>query len=117
MHQRTKEETIQFVSNYCTNNLGTYKPLNLYFFGSRANGIPRPESDYDFFLVVSDSSPEEVNTGGSLHSKLYDEFEAVRLKEGFYLIDLLIQRYTSFSESKLNNSTFAYQAVKGQLIF
>lgn len=29
-----------------------FKPLRLFFYGSRANGTHRPDSDYDFVMVL-----------------------------------------------------------------
>jgi predicted nucleotidyltransferase len=30
-----------------------YKPLRLFFYGSRAQGMHRPDADYDFVMVLS----------------------------------------------------------------
>ena len=35
------------------------RPEAVYLFGSRASGDARPDSDYDFLVVVSDSLPRE----------------------------------------------------------
>ncbi len=39
-----------------------FKPVRMFLFGSRANGAARPDSDYDFALVVPGNKRTRANT-------------------------------------------------------
>ena len=43
----------------CSGWSAFYHPHAIYLFGSRASGNPRPDSDYDLYVVVPDDTPPE----------------------------------------------------------
>ena len=60
----------------CKSMVGKGVIKTIYLFGSRAKGTARPDSDYDFLVVVSDAF--------SLHDKdaLYDQVIDILLESG-----------------------------------
>lgn len=51
-----------------------YKPLRLFLYGSRANGSARPDSDYDFVMVLSEfDSKNKYNLMSSITTALRHE--------------------------------------------
>ncbi|HEY9869511.1 MAG TPA: nucleotidyltransferase domain-containing protein [Candidatus Obscuribacterales bacterium] len=48
-----------------------YHPERIYLFGSRARGSARLESDYDFLVVVSNNSPDELKSAGKAYEALW----------------------------------------------
>lgn len=110
MYSSFDPETLKFVENYCRQNLACYGLSALYFFGSRAYGRTRSDSDHDFYAVVSDTSPSDINTGGALHTKIYDAFNLARTQAGLKGIDLLIVHQTVFQNQSGQVGTFANEA-------
>lgn len=103
-------KTLSFVEEYCRRNFAIYGFSALYFFGSRAHGNPRSNSDHDFFAVVSDSAPYDINTWGALHTKLLDDLNRARGRAGLNYIDLLIARQTDFQDQSVQMGTYAHTA-------
>jgi predicted nucleotidyltransferase len=53
-----------------------YKPLRLFLYGSRANGSARPDSDYDFVMVLSEfDSKNQYELMSSITSTLRNELD------------------------------------------
>jgi len=49
-----------------------YQPERIYLFGSAARGQASPDSDYDFMVVVPDSTPRELRETPRVFKVLYD---------------------------------------------
>lgn len=47
-------------------------PDKIYLFGSVARGDARPDSDYDFLIVVADDAPRDILSGRRPHSAVSD---------------------------------------------
>jgi len=47
-----------------------YEPERVYLFGSAARGDSGPDSDYDFMVIVPDSSPKPLRQSKTLHERL-----------------------------------------------
>lgn len=103
-------ETVQFVIEYCKENLGQYGLSHLYLFGSRAYGSPRDNSDHDFAAVVSDAAPAEVSTGRAIHTQIFGHLNRERIRAGLKGIDLLIFRQSYFLATADEDGTFAHAA-------
>lgn len=106
-------KTIVFVSDFCYRSLCEYGYCALYFFGSRAVGKHRPNSDHDFLAVVSDEAPPEITSGCSLGLKIFEKLETERTREGLGQIDFLTMRANSFFADSNKPGSFAYSAAKG----
>ena len=49
-----------------------YHPERVYLFGSAARGDAGPDSDYDFMVVVPDSTPPEIRSSPDVFKALLD---------------------------------------------
>ena len=49
-----------------------YDPLRVYLIGSSARGDAREESDFDFLVVVPDSTPPSQLFDGGIHKALWE---------------------------------------------
>jgi predicted nucleotidyltransferase len=47
-----------------------YNPQRVYLFGSAARGDAGPDSDYDFMVIVPDSTPKPHRQTKALHERL-----------------------------------------------
>src|SRR5262245_25390079 len=86
-----------------------YHPLQVWLFGSRARGDARPTSDWDLFVVVPDSTPEEA----------LDPLLAWRLRKlsGIYA-DVIPFRVSEFQEDRTTVNTLPYEvAHQGVLLY
>lgn len=53
-----------------------YKPLRLFLYGSRANGTHRPDSDYDFVMVLSEfDNQKRHQLMSSISSQLWKDLD------------------------------------------
>lgn len=110
-HQDPK--ILKFVKEYCLQYLSGYGILSLYFFGSRVNGVPRLDSDHDFFLVINDGTSHEITTGTSGHMRIFTDLDSRRRAAGLGAIDLLIARNSYFMQESTKRGTFAHAAKNG----
>ena len=69
-------------------------PLKIYLFGSYAYGTPKPDSDYDFYIVVDNS---RFNT----HEEAMNAYRAIRHVRS-KPVDILVGTDRSFEECKLD---------------
>lgn len=67
-------------------------PLKVYLFGSFAEGAAKEESDYDFYVIVSDNEKNLLE----LTKKAY---RAIRGKK-YRPVDIVIVRKSTFEERK-----------------
>lgn len=108
---------LEFVKEYCLNNLSKYGILSLYFFGSRFNGLPRHNSDHDFYLIINDIKAHDIITGSAGHMKIFMDLDSKRRKDGLGAIDLLISGNSYFLQESVKSGTIAHAAKSGmQLI-
>lgn len=82
---RKKKDTIeiQFVNKITT--LFPSQISKIFFFGSRAMGVPKPGSDYDFLIVLSEKDRRVING-------LYDVVTDFLLR---YRVDISLKIYTA----------------------
>lgn len=72
--------------------LETIKPNQIYLFGSFANGSFNDQSDYDFYLTVSDTAGDIVH----LSQKAYKSLRGIRKRP----VDIIINYQSSFQKRK-----------------
>ena len=84
-------------------------PLKIYLFGSFAEGKQTEESDFDFYVVVSDDTKDMVETT----AKAYKSIRHVKQRS----VDIIVEINSRFEERKymatLENEVFT----KGILIY
>jgi predicted nucleotidyltransferase len=78
-------------------------PLEIWLFGSRAEGRARPDSDYDLLVVMPDSTPEAQ----------LDPVRAWRLgREVGVVADIIPCLRSEFDEEKFESDTLAQAAYR-----
>ena len=70
----------------------TLSPKQIYLFGSFAKGTNNDNSDYDFYIVVSDNSGDRV----SMSQKAYKSLRGIRKRP----VDILIGYESTFNDRK-----------------
>ena len=84
-------------------------PLQVYLFGSFANGTSREDSDFDFYIVVDDDSPDLVD----LTVEAYKAIRYVRTRP----VDILVGKKSRF-EARKNMPTVEREVYrKGVLLY
>lgn len=63
----TKQETVEEITRRLVE---FYQPIRIYLFGSEARGDAGPDSDFDFLVVVPDSTPDSVFRNGEVYGRL-----------------------------------------------
>lgn len=95
-----QEERLPYLLELCREDLGAEE---VWLFGSRARGDNRPDSDWDFLVVVGDDVPEEA-------------LDPVRIwqvgRASGVLADLLTVRRGEFNDSQDAVTTLSYIARK-----
>jgi len=71
----------------------TAAPERVYLFGSYAYGVPRPDSDYDFYVIVPDGSDRPSTTMENIYQALYK-------KTGNKSVDILVKYSSDFAGRK-----------------
>ena len=104
------ESTIGYVVDWCQKFLAEYGLVELYLIRSRARGTARGNSDYDFYAVVSDAAPVEIETGRKGHERICKAFRN-SLPAGFSSIDILISRTVNYEKMKDDVDTIAHRCV------
>jgi len=84
------EKFIADVASHISNALPVEK---IYLFGSRAYGTPRPDSDYDFFMVLPDDSMLPIDA-------MHKARTALRPLNTMECVDILANYKTKFNERK-----------------
>ncbi len=84
-------------------------PLQVYLFGSFANGTNREDSDLDFYIVVDDDSPNPVD----LAAEAYRAIRHIRTRP----VDILVGNKSRF-EARKNMPTVEREVYrKGVLLY
>ena len=78
--------------------LKALNPLRIYLFGSFANGTQTPESDYDFYIVVDDESPDNNLIWAS------SAYKSLRKIKNRRPVDILVNTNNNFNKYKLQAS-------------
>ena len=69
----SEDQKLLQITSYLKN---TYKPTRLFLYGSRANGNYRPDSDYDFVMVLPEfESKNRYDLMTSISSKLWQDLD------------------------------------------
>jgi len=71
----------------------TVAPERVYLFGSYAYGIPGPDSDYDFYVVVPDGSDRAATLTEDIYHALYKQ-------TGDKPVDILVKHSSDFENRK-----------------
>lgn len=72
--------------------ISSIMPIKIYLFGSFAEGNSRPESDYDFYVVVADDA---INIS-DITKKAYRSMRGKKNRP----VDLVVVRESKFEERK-----------------
>ncbi len=100
------EQEINQIKNQFISELS---PLKIYLFGSFAEGTPREDSDFDFYIVVSDDSMNLAD----LTAKAYKSIRSVRNRA----VDIVIGTESRF-ESRKNRTGIENEVMtKGVLLY
>lgn len=84
-------------------------PLNVYLFGSYADGTYNEDSDLDFYIVVDDSHTDML----SLMSKAYKAIRGIRK----HPVDILVGTKSRFDERKHSPTVENEVFHKGVLLY
>jgi predicted nucleotidyltransferase len=85
------------------------KPHEIYLFGSFANNTNKPDSDYDFYLTVSDDAGDII----TLTQNAYKSLRGIRKRP----VDIVIN-YESTFESRKNTETLEKKVIEeGVLLY
>lgn len=87
------------------------QPLKVYLFGSFASGQNRVNSDYDFYVVVSDKETSRMH---DLEKIIYEELDGIS-KRAF---DVVVNKYSTYEKAKFYGVTLEHQVYKkGALLY
>ena len=84
-------------------------PLKVYLFGSCAEGTDKPDSDFDFYIVVDDSRTDLV----SLMTQAYKSIRSVKR----HPVDILVGTQSRLDERKAHATLEREVAQKGILLY
>lgn len=91
--------------------------VKIYLIGSRVTGVSskggliRPNSDYDFYVVVSDVASKEAATGSALWQTFLDAVRNARTQVNIQrTIEVLISRECNFKQSSSDAISHAAMA-------
>lgn len=84
-------------------------PIKIYLFGSFASGAAREDSDLDFYIVVSDDSPNIMD----MTVKAYKSIRSVRSRA----VDIVIGAESRFNNRKDKAGIEREVAKKGVLLY
>lgn len=82
-----------------------YKPLRLFLYGSRAHGTHRPDSDYDFVMVLPTfESKNRYQTMSAISSRLWKDLDVEVQVWTYSEVDFLDWKdeFSSIPETALN---------------
>ena len=85
------------------------KPLKIYLFGSFANGTYTEESDFDFYIIVSD----EVKELKDLTTQAYRSIRKIKKRS----VDIIIGTESTFENKKNSPSVENEVMKKGILLY
>lgn len=112
MHFRSHgdDKTIDYVVCACQLILAEYGLCELFLIGSRARGNARKNSDYDFYAIVSDTAPFEIETGRQGHESVVRTIKK-SMPPGLSSIDILSSKKANFEKMKGDIETIAHKCV------
>lgn len=89
--------------------VATYRPVQIWLFGSRARGDHRQDSDWDLLAVVDDATPDEM----------FDPAVVWRLLDLRHVhADVVILPASEFEEDTDTPNTLAYPVTReGRLVY
>lgn len=91
--------------------VSTLKPAKIYLFGSFAEGKQTQDSDFDFYIVMHDNTPERML---SLTTKAYKAITNLRTRA----VDIIINKEARFDSRKNLQLTVENEvATKGVLVY
>jgi predicted nucleotidyltransferase len=88
----------------------TATPERVYLFGSYANGTPNADSDYDFYVVVPDSSDRPLVLTERILQALYKKTDKKP-------VDILVMRFSDFENRKTLPTIEREVSTKGVLLY
>jgi len=88
--KKQQDKFISDVVNHISQSLDVEK---IYLFGSRAYGTPKPDSDYDFFIVLPDDGMRPIDAMQKART-------ALRPLNAMVCVDILANYKTKFNERK-----------------
>ena len=89
--------------------LGAIFPKKIYLFGSFARGTYTDESDYDFYIVVSDNAGDNIE----LSQKAYKSLRGIRKRP----VDIVISHETVFNTRAQENTLEKIVEQEGILLY
>lgn len=85
------------------------QPVSVYLFGSYASGMPAPDSDLDFYIVVDDSRTDTLD----LMTRAYSACSEIKQRP----VDILVGTQSSF-EARRQRPTLEKEVYnKGVLLY
>lgn len=87
MAMRKKEQLN--ISSQAQKQLRAFGVAAVYLFGSRAERVARPGSDYDFAIIMKDARKATPYVDTALYNQLYDIMSAAIVERDFKTIDLV----------------------------
>ncbi|RKI39432.1 nucleotidyltransferase domain-containing protein [bacterium D16-51] len=89
--------------------LGTIFPKKIYLFGSFAKGTYTEDSDYDFYIVVSDNAGDNIE----LSQMAYKSLRGIRKRP----VDIVISHETVFDRRSKENTLERIVKQEGILLY
>ncbi len=88
--------------------IANYKPQKIILFGSQAEGLASPDSDYDLFMVK--------DTSGTITQRQYDVWKSIN--DWSIPFDFIVYTPREVAEAKHNGSWFMKQIeTKGKTLY
>lgn len=96
------------VQNVVNQIITNYKPKKIILFGSQAEGLASPDSDYDLFMIK--------DTSGSIAQRQYDVWKSI--DDWSIPFDFIVYTPQEIADAKRNGSWFMKQIEsKGKTLY
>ena len=76
------DPVVDFAVKGCVDSLGAENVREIWFFGSRTSGEPRPDSDWDLFVVLQDHGPPDYGMNQRGNVELMNKIRKEALDAG-----------------------------------
>ena len=76
-------------------------PLKVYLFGSCAEGTDKPDSDFDFYIIVND----EIKNLKDLTTQAYRSIRKIKKRP----VDIIVGTESTFENKKISRSRTLYE--------
>lgn len=88
----------------------------IYFYGSRARGDNRPDSDYDFYIVFNEDADDIYDGLNFDNPRIRNEILGVLAEHGFndFRIDLMMAKENRFQILAQENDSHVWQILNGK---